>query len=65
MEEAGLFNDNDNFSEENFENDFKKQGLRIPGKKVFKILKKSLNKRKERRKLKKERRAAEAGGSPA
>ena len=38
LEEAGLFADGQ--SEENFENEFKKNGLKIPGKKVFKILKK-------------------------
>lgn len=38
LEEAGLFNLDQ--TEENFENEFKKNGLKIPGKKVFKILKK-------------------------
>ena len=42
LEEAGLFADGQ--SEENFENQFKKNGLKIPGKKVFKILKKQLKK---------------------
>ena len=44
LEEAGLFADGQ--SEENFENEFKKNGLKIPGKKVFKILKKQLKKQK-------------------
>ena len=44
LEEAGLFADGQ--TEENFENEFKKNGLKIPGKKVFKILKKQLNKQK-------------------
>ena len=46
LEEAGLFTDGQ--SEETFENEFKKNGLKIPGKKVFKILKKSLKKKKDR-----------------